>query len=231
MIRRAWPLLAVLIAARAWAAPKPAADVLPDDDARAVYSVGYRVGRNLVALDLSARELQHLQAGLRDSVLGRKAAVNVEAQDARVEALVQARAKAAAEKEKARGQAYGEGFAKQAGAKAAWGGSWIRHDKAGNGAAPGPDDSVKVHYRGTLIDGTEFDSSYKRNEPAVFPLKSVIPCWTHGVAFMKAGGKATLVCPSSTAYGDRGSPPAIRGGATLVFEIELLEVVKPKAGA
>jgi hypothetical protein len=83
---------------------------------------------------------------------------------------------------------------------------------------------VKVHYRGTLIDGTEFDSSYARNEPAVFPLGGVLRCWTEGVQRMKVGGKARLVCPSDVAYGDRGNE-AIPGGAALVFEIELLEIV------
>jgi FKBP-type peptidyl-prolyl cis-trans isomerase FkpA len=82
---------------------------------------------------------------------------------------------------------------------------------------------VKVHYRGTLIDGTEFDSSYKRNEPAEFPLSNVIPGWTEGVQLMKVGGKARLICPSDLAYGDQGRP-SIPGGATLIFEIELLEI-------
>ena len=85
---------------------------------------------------------------------------------------------------------------------------------------------MQVNYRGTLIDGTEFDSSYKRNEPATFPLGGVIPCWTEGVQKMKEGGKSRLVCPSNIAYGDRGSPPNIPGGATLVFEVELLKVEK-----
>jgi FKBP-type peptidyl-prolyl cis-trans isomerase FkpA len=83
---------------------------------------------------------------------------------------------------------------------------------------------VKVNYRGTLIDGTEFDSSYKRNQPAQFPLSGVIRCWTEGVQKMKVGGKARLVCPSEIAYGDSGRPPTIPGGATLIFEIELLEI-------
>jgi FKBP-type peptidyl-prolyl cis-trans isomerase FkpA len=83
---------------------------------------------------------------------------------------------------------------------------------------------VKVNYRGTLPDGTEFDSSYKRNEPASFPLNRVIPCWTEGVQMMKVGGKARLTCPSAIAYGDAGSPPAIPPGATLIFEIELLGI-------
>jgi FKBP-type peptidyl-prolyl cis-trans isomerase FkpA len=83
---------------------------------------------------------------------------------------------------------------------------------------------VKVNYRGTLIDGTEFDSSYKRGQPAQFPLSGVIRCWTEGVQKMKVGGKARLVCPSEIAYGDSGHPPTIPGGATLIFEIELLEI-------
>jgi FKBP-type peptidyl-prolyl cis-trans isomerase FkpA len=94
----------------------------------------------------------------------------------------------------------------------------------GTGASPKATDTVKVNYRGTLTDGTEFDSSYKRNEPAEFPLNQVIPCWTEGVQRMKVGGKSRLVCPSGIAYGDGGRPPVIPGGATLVFEIELLGV-------
>jgi FKBP-type peptidyl-prolyl cis-trans isomerase FkpA len=98
-----------------------------------------------------------------------------------------------------------------------------RELKACSGASPRATDMVKVHYRGTLIDGTEFDSSYKRNEPASFPLNGVIPCWTEGVQMMKIGGKSQLVCPSSTAYGDAGRP-GIPGGATLIFEVELLGI-------
>jgi FKBP-type peptidyl-prolyl cis-trans isomerase FkpA len=96
--------------------------------------------------------------------------------------------------------------------------------RVGTGASPKASDTVKVNYRGTLLNGTEFDSSYKRNQPATFPLANVIPCWTEGVQKMKVGGKAHLVCPSGIAYGDRGSPPTIPGGATLIFEIELLEI-------
>jgi FKBP-type peptidyl-prolyl cis-trans isomerase FkpA len=96
--------------------------------------------------------------------------------------------------------------------------------RAGTGASPKPTDEVTVHYRGTSVDGVEFDSSYKRNEPAKFPLNQVIPCWTEGVQKMKVGGKSQLVCPSNIAYGDRGSPPEIPGGATLVFEVELLGI-------
>lgn len=97
--------------------------------------------------------------------------------------------------------------------------------KEGNGASPKASDTVKVHYRGTLTNGQEFDSSYKRNEPAAFPLNRVIPCWTEGVQKIKVGGKAKLVCPSNLAYGSRGVP-GIPPNSTLIFEVELLDIVK-----
>ena len=83
-----------------------------------------------------------------------------------------------------------------------------------------------MHYQGTLTDGTVFDSSLQRNEPATFPLNGVIPCWTEAVQLMKVGGKSRLVCPASLAYGDRGGAAKIKPGSTLVFEVELLEIVK-----
>jgi FKBP-type peptidyl-prolyl cis-trans isomerase FkpA len=103
--------------------------------------------------------------------------------------------------------------------------------KAGSGAQPKATDIVKVHYTGTFIDGKVFDSSVNRGEPVEFPLGQVIPCWTEGVGKMKTGGKAKLTCPADIAYGDQGRPPVIPGGATLVFEVELLEVKSPAAPA
>jgi len=98
--------------------------------------------------------------------------------------------------------------------------------KEGTGARPKSSDTVKVHYRGVLADGKEFDSSYGRGQPATFPLNRVIPCWTEGVQLMKTGGKAKLLCPPQIAYGSQGSPGAIPPNATLTFEVELLEIVK-----
>ena len=97
--------------------------------------------------------------------------------------------------------------------------------KEGSGASPQASDTVKVHYRGTLTNGQEFDSSYKRNEPAAFPLNRVIPCWTEGVQKIKVGGKAKLVCPPQLAYGSRGVP-GIPPNSTLVFEVELLDIAR-----
>lgn len=102
----------------------------------------------------------------------------------------------------------------------------IIHTQVGTGASPTAADTVKVHYRGTLENGTEFDSSYKRNAPISFPLRGVIPAWTQGVQKMKVGGKATLICPPETAYGARGVPGVIPANATLTFDIELLAIEK-----
>jgi FKBP-type peptidyl-prolyl cis-trans isomerase FkpA len=116
------------------------------------------------------------------------------------------------------------------GVKALPSGLRIKIERPGQGVAPTAADTVKVHYAGRLIDGKEFDSSYKRGAPATFPLGGVIPCWTEGVQMLKPGGKATLYCPSKIAYGREGHPPVIPGGATLIFEVELLGVLDSKTG-
>ena len=100
----------------------------------------------------------------------------------------------------------------------------IKHLTVGTGASPGPTDTVKVHYRGTLADGKEFDSSHKRGQPATFPLDRVVPCWTQALQKLKVGGKATLTCPPSTAYGARGIPNVIPPDSTLTFDVELLAI-------
>lgn len=102
----------------------------------------------------------------------------------------------------------------------------VVHTTDGTGPQPKATDTVKVHYRGTLADGKEFDSSYKRGTPASFPLNRVVPCWTEGVQKIKVGGKATLTCPPATAYGERGAGNAVPPNATLTFDIELLAIEK-----
>jgi FKBP-type peptidyl-prolyl cis-trans isomerase FkpA len=100
----------------------------------------------------------------------------------------------------------------------------IAHTVVGTGPMPTAADRVKVHYRGTLLDGTEFDSSYKRNEPAVFPLSMVIRCWTQGLQKIKVGGKAKLTCPAAMAYGERGAGSMVPPNSTLNFDVELLAI-------
>jgi FKBP-type peptidyl-prolyl cis-trans isomerase FkpA len=134
----------------------------------------------------------------------------------------------AAVAEKQAGQKYQDKAAAEKGATRTKSGLIFKSLKEGSGASPTATDTVKVNYQGTLTDGKVFDSSYQRNEPATFPLNGVIPCWTEGLQMMKVGGKARLVCPADIAYGDRGSPPDIKPGSTLVFDVELLDVQKPK---
>ncbi len=116
--------------------------------------------------------------------------------------------------------------AKEPGAVVTKTGLVYRSLKDGTGESPSASDTVRVHYRGTFPDGREFDSSYSRGQPAQFPLNRVIPCWTEGVQRMKVGGKAKLTCPPSIAYGARVAGGVIPPNATLVFDIELLEVVR-----
>jgi FKBP-type peptidyl-prolyl cis-trans isomerase FkpA len=116
--------------------------------------------------------------------------------------------------------------AKEAGAVVTPSGLVYKSLREGSGASPTASDVVKVHYRGTFADGKEFDSSYKRNEPAQFPLNGVIPCWTEGVQKMKVGGKAKLTCPAAIAYGARGAGGTIPPNTPLQFEVELLDIAK-----
>jgi FKBP-type peptidyl-prolyl cis-trans isomerase len=117
-------------------------------------------------------------------------------------------------------------FAAQEGARPIKFGGWIKTLRPGDGSSPTYDSVVTVHYKGVLQDGREFDSSYERGQPATFSLRQVIPCWTFGVPMMKTGEQARLMCPGSVAYGEAGDPPRVPPNATLVFDIELLKVVK-----
>jgi FKBP-type peptidyl-prolyl cis-trans isomerase FkpA len=204
-------------------APKAAAPVLETDEEKTVYALGLQVYRSLAQFDLSPAELELIERALADATAG-KPAVDVNEWAPRLQPFGQARSARVAEKQKGASKAYLAKAAAEPGALKTESGLIYMDLQPGTGASPKASDSVKVNYRGTLIDGTEFDSSYKRNQPAQFPLSGVIRCWTEGVQKMKVGGKARLVCPSEIAYGDSGRPPTIPGGATLIFEIELLEI-------
>jgi FKBP-type peptidyl-prolyl cis-trans isomerase FkpA len=200
---------------------------LKTEDQKSLYAIGYIVGsRNLGPLNLKPDEMKVVEQGLADGAAGKKAAIDVDKQMDAVNKLAQARSNALADKEKVAGREYLEKAAKESGTTKLPSGLVYKTLKPGDGPSPQATDKVKVNYEGRLTNGTVFDSSYKRGQPAEFGLNQVIKCWTEGVAKMKVGEKARLVCPSDIAYGDHGHPPTIPGGATLVFEVELLGITK-----
>jgi FKBP-type peptidyl-prolyl cis-trans isomerase FkpA len=205
------------------AAAKATAPLLSTDEQKTIYALGLQMYRSLAQFDLSPAEVELIKRALGDASAG-KPAVDVNEWGPKFQAFEQTRAARVAEKQKVVSNAYLAKAATEPGAIKTDSGLVYRDIRPGSGASPNASDSVKVNYRGTLVDGTEFDSSYKRNQPAQFPLSGVIHCWTEGVQKMKLGGKARLVCPSDIAYGEKGHPPVIPGGATLIFEIELLEI-------
>jgi FKBP-type peptidyl-prolyl cis-trans isomerase FkpA/FKBP-type peptidyl-prolyl cis-trans isomerase FklB len=194
------------------------------DEQKTLYAIGVKLSPALVAIGLTADEFEFVKAGLSDAVLKKSLNVDMATQEPKVQELAAGRLAKAAEKEKAASQAFLTNAATEKGAVQKPSGLIYSEIKPGTGAQAKATDSVKVHYHGTLTDGTVFDSSVDRGEPATFALGRVIPCWTEGVALMKVGGKSKLICPPSIAYGDRGLGAKIKPGAVLVFEVELLEV-------
>jgi FKBP-type peptidyl-prolyl cis-trans isomerase FkpA/FKBP-type peptidyl-prolyl cis-trans isomerase FklB len=207
------------------ATPATAADPATDEQ-KTLYALGVAISQSLGDFALTEAELELVKAGLEDGVHKRPLKVDMQTFGPKLQQMAQARAAVAAESEKKSAAAYLAKAAAEPGAKKTASGAIVQTIKEGNGAMPTAADKVKVHYRGTLTNGTEFDSSVRRGQPATFPLGGVIKCWTEGVQLIKVGGKSRLTCPSDIAYGDRGSPPLIKPGATLVFEVELLEIVK-----
>jgi FKBP-type peptidyl-prolyl cis-trans isomerase FkpA len=193
------------------------------DEQKTIYALGLSIARSISQFDLSPAELDIVKQAITDAGAG-KPAVPLETWGPRIQGFAQARTQRVSEREKAASSDYLTKAAAESGVVKTESGLLYKELVPGTGASPKPTDTVKVNYRGTLINGQEFDSSYARNAPAEFALNRVIPCWTEGVQKMKVGGKARLVCPAQIAYGDRGQP-GIPGGAALIFEIELLDIV------
>jgi FKBP-type peptidyl-prolyl cis-trans isomerase FkpA len=213
---------AVHAGASAISKPVTVKPALATDDEKTIYSLGLAMYRSLSQFDLSPSELELVKRGITDAATG-KAAVDLQTWGPKIQPLAEARHGRVIEREKADSAAYIAKAAAEPGAIRTESGIVYRDVRVGNGASPKATDKVKVNYRGTLVNGTEFDSSYSRNQPAEFALNGVIRCWTEGVQRMKVGGEAILVCPSDLAYGDRGQG-SIPGGAVLIFHIELLEI-------
>jgi FKBP-type peptidyl-prolyl cis-trans isomerase FkpA len=206
--------------------PAGSAPSLNTDDDKAFYALGTEVGQSLRGYKLSPAELALVKDGLDDSVSGKDLKADPNTYRQKLMELMHKRQQAAAEAEKTHGKEALDKAAAEPGAEKLPSGLVFKMIKPGTGPTPTPDDTVKVNYEGKLTDGTVFDSSYKRNQPIEFPLKGVIKCWTEGVQKIAVGGKAKLTCPSDIAYGERGRPPTIPGNATLIFEVELVDIVK-----
>jgi FKBP-type peptidyl-prolyl cis-trans isomerase FkpA len=204
-----------------------AAPKLETEDQKTLYALGLLLGRRVKPLALTPEELTFVKAGLADAAADAKPQVELETYGPKVNGFAQKRAGAHAEGEKKKGQEFADNAAKQSGAVKTPSGIVLRTINAGAGPSPTAEDVVKVHYEGKLTDGTVFDSSIARGQPVEFPLKGVVPCWTEALQTMKKGGKSQIVCPSELAYGDNGQPPTIPPGATLSFEVELLDFHKP----
>jgi len=186
------------------------------------YTLGLDVGRTFWSYRMSDRELQMFALGVYDVNMHKPVKVDSDVYRDKIYPLGQARAKVAAEEEKARSKEFMEKAAREPGAQQLPSGLIYKELSPGKGESPKPTDIVRVHYRGTIIDGTEFDNSYKRGQPNEFTLLAAMPCWVEAIQKMKPGGKSKIVCPSNLGYGDKGDSAMVVGGATLSFDLELL---------
>ena len=218
-----WSLVAALstVTVVAAAGPEPTTE-----EQKVLYALGIAVSQSLTTFNLSETELEMVKVGISDGVLHKTPKADLQVYGPQLQELQRTRMAAVAAEEKKAGQAFLAKAAAEQGATKTASGLIIKTLTPGKGASPKPTDKVKVHYQGMLTDGSVFDSSVQRGEPATFPLNGVIKCWSEALQLMKVGEKSRLVCPADLAYGERGAPPRIKPGATLVFEVELLAIVQ-----
>jgi FKBP-type peptidyl-prolyl cis-trans isomerase FklB len=204
---------------------------LKDQKDKVSYSIGLNIGSNLGRQNVEINP-EALTAGVKDAIAGKPQLTQDQIKEVMTafEKDMQQKQKAAGEKSAAEGKTFLEENKKKEGVKTTASGLQYKVIKEGTGAQPKATDTVTVNYRGTLIDGKEFDSSYKRGQPATFPLNGVIKGWTEGLQLMKTGSKYQLFVPPDLAYGERTVGPDLAPNSTLIFEVELLDA-KPAAEA
>jgi FKBP-type peptidyl-prolyl cis-trans isomerase len=208
------------------AVPVEGAIELATDEQKTLYALGMALSQNLTRLNLQASELAYVVAGLEEGVLASTPRVPLDQYLPKLQSFAQERFAAAAAREQEAAETFVARQAAEAGAVKTPSGLVYFLVTEGSGTSPAATDVVKVHYRGTLPNGTVFDSSRERGQPVSFPLDQVIPCWTEAVQMMKVGGQARIVCPPGLAYGAEGRP-GIPPNAPLVFEVELLGIEPP----
>lgn len=221
------PTVFALAAITALAAPTSKRPLQPTEaEKRQSYALGREAGLRAQRLGIKI-DLPTYQKAFSEALKGKPGTLTQEESTKLIKDLEMESIKLAGERNKKEGAAFLATNKQKPGIKVTASGLQYESLREGSGAQPTADDSVKVHYRGTLADGTEFDSSYARNEPATFPLKRVIKGWTEGLQLIKVGGKTKLYVPFELAYGEAGRPPVIPPAAMLIFEVELLAIESP----
>lgn len=220
--------LSIAIAGGLLSTASPAEEIeLQSDEQKILYAIGVALAKGLNQFDLQDEEIPYVIAGLKDHLAGGEYRIELEPYNAQIQAFAKSRRAGLAEEEQAHAQAFLEEAAAEPGAVQTESGLVYRELEPGEGASPSATDVVRVHYHGTLRDGTVFDSSVERGVPARFALNRVIPCWTEALQRMKVGSKAVITCPAKIAYGNAGAGEKIKPGAALRFEVELLGIETP----
>ncbi len=214
------------------AAPSFAQDALKTDQEKLGYAIGMNIGMNMKRQAIDA-DSDQIVSGMKAALAGKETVLTEQemaqiltAYQQQMQQKQMAEMAAAAEASAKKSEDFLKENSKKEGVKTLPSGLQYRVITEGTGAMPKADSTVEVHYKGTLVDGTEFDSSYTRGEPASFPVGGVIPGWTEALQLMKEGAKWELAIPSTLAYGERGAPPVIPPNSALVFEVELLKIVE-----
>ena len=209
-----------------------AQDTFQTDQEKLGYAIGMNIGLGMKQKNVEA-DLDQIVAGLKASYKGDETLLTQQqmgeiltAYQQEMQQKMMAEAAEAATENTKKAEAFLAENGKKDGVKTLPSGLQYKVITEGSGASPKPESTVEVHYKGTLIDGTEFDSSYQRGEPASFPVGGVIPGWTEALQLMKEGAKWELAIPPTLAYGERGAPPVIPPNSALVFEVELLKIAK-----
>jgi FKBP-type peptidyl-prolyl cis-trans isomerase FklB len=208
---------------------------LKDQKDKASYSIGYDIGSTFKKQNIDLN-MDALMSGMKEGLAGQEGTLSKEEREKTLEAFQKemmekqvAASKEAATKNAAEGEKFLAENKNKEGVKTTGSGLQYKVLKEGSGPSPKETDTVVTNYKGTLLDGTEFDSSYKRNEPATFPVNRVIKGWTEALQLMKPGAKYQLFIPAALAYGERGAGRDIGPNATLIFEVELLSIKAPEA--
>ncbi len=208
-----------------------AVTALNTDQEKALYAIGGMFGSQVERLELDARELAIVAQGFQDSAGKKPMLIDPRTQQTQVQDFFKERMMKVSEKAKKEGEEFINKFAAEPGVQKTASGLAYKINNPGSDVKPKETDTVEVHYHGTLVDGTVFDSSKEQGKPVSFPLNRVIRGWTEGLQLIGEGGSARLVIPADLAYGENGAPPKIPGGATLIFDVELIKVQKEAAPA